>query len=60
MTYGLFETVYVFAIARIGIEREVLIRSEFIKSVDCIDQLDTEIIINGLIISKISEPKNMG
>ncbi len=36
----------------IGIEREVLIRSEFIKSFDGIDQFDTEIIRNGLTLSK--------
>ncbi len=50
----------VFAIARICIEREVLIWSKLIKSFDCIDQFDTEIIRNGLISSKIPEPKNMG
>ncbi len=59
-TYGLVETVYVFAIASIGIEREVLIRSKVIKSFDCIDQLDIEIIRNGLILSKIPEPKQIG
>ncbi len=49
----------VFAIASISIEREVLIRSELIESLDCIDQFDTEIIRNSPILSKIPEPENM-
>ncbi len=44
----------------IGIEIVVLIRSELMRSFDCIDQLDTEIIRNGLILSKITEPKKYG
>ncbi len=51
---------FAFAIASIDIEREVLIRSELIKSFDCIDQFDTEIIRNGLILSKITELKILG
>ncbi len=52
--------VYVFAIASIGIEREVLIRSELVKSFDCIDQFDAKITTNSPILSKIPELKNMG
>ncbi len=37
-----------------------MIRIEPIKSFDCIDQFDTEIIRNGPTLGKIPEPKNEG
>ncbi len=38
----------------------MLIGSEIIKSFDCIDPFDTEIMRHGLILSKIPEPRIMG
>ncbi len=57
-TYGLFETVHVFAMTSMGFERDVLIWSDLNKSFDCINQFDSGSICNGLIFSKESEPKN--
>ncbi len=54
-TYGLFETVYVFAIASIVFKRDVLIWRDLNKSFQRINHFDPDSNINGLILSKIFE-----
>ncbi len=56
-TYGLFETVYAFTLMSMGWERDVLMWSNLSESLGSVNQFDTKIIRNSLILSKISEPK---